>query len=1101
VKFDLQAVRHCLRAFDFQTLFREHLGWDNHKQQLEVSVGDQRYVLEAVAQKRGFVAFICQGIPDRATRLKIDHQVTRAVREHFVIYVDRQAGEQVWHWVRREPGKPPANRDHRFSVAGTGDALIQRLNEIAVSLEEEEEITLLDVARRTRAAFDVDKVTRRFYERFKAEREAFLSVIQGIKADADRDWYASLMLNRLMFIYFIQKKGFLDDDPNYLRNRLAMVQAQRGNGHFHSFYRYFLLRLFHDGLGKPPAERPRDPDFERLLGKVPFLNGGFFEVHPLEARWKNIDIPDEAFAQLFDFFDQYAWHLDERPLCANNEINPDVVGYIFEKFVNQKQMGAYYTKEDITEYIAKNTIIPFLFNAAEKACAVAFKPDSALWRLLREDADRYIYPAVRHGVVDERGEVVPESALPDFVQRGMRDPRARMFDKRYNLEQAASGDPLRLVTETWREYVYRRERCLKIRAQLQNGEVHQINDLITLNLDIWQFARDAINQCEGPELLRAFWNAIQNVSVLDPTCGSGAFLFAALRILETLYSDCLARMAQFVESLEGRPHHPRQFEDFRQVLAQVRQHPNERYFILKSIIVNNLYGVDIMEEAVEICKLRLFLKLAAQVERFEEIEPLPDIDFNIRAGNALVGYATAEDVRRAFQEQRRGEAVQGKLMFGEDAQAYQQFEEALETVERAFRQFRAQQTTYGGRVTPADKHALRQRLTELTDQLDRLLAAEYGVDLNKPETFATWKASHQPFHWFAEFYGVMRGGGFDVIIGNPPYVEYTDSKVNYKITKYETEKCGNIYIFTIERSIKIIKYDSPIGMIIPLSAFSNYSMNTFQKYIRKLNEVYVISFHQRPAQLFNGVLQRLSIFFAKNTNGNSKIFTTSVIRWYSSYREILFQNISFCKISQDKQDYILKVGNYIEDAIANKYFTHREIKTYLDKYNKNNFICYRTAGGGYWLTVLNRMHETKSLSNKVMYFKNEFNSIVFMAVLNSSTFWWFYYCSFDLFNLKDYMILSFKFDYPNKNLENDLITLGEKLYNHLVSNSVKYKINSRTKGLVYTLKYKNRQNKFIIDQIDCALAEHYGFTDEELDYIINYDIKYRMGSDAGEDEA
>ena len=68
---------------------------------------------------------------------------------------------------------------------------------------------------------------------------------------------------------------------------------------------------------------------------------------------------------------------------------------------------------------------------------------------------------------------------------------------------------------------------------------------------------------------------------------------------------------------------------------------NRRYFILKSIAVNNLYGVDIMEEAVEICKLRLFLKLVAQVERVEDVEPLPDIDFNVRLlGNTLVGYAT-----------------------------------------------------------------------------------------------------------------------------------------------------------------------------------------------------------------------------------------------------------------------------------------------------------------------------------------------------------------------------------------------------------------------------------------------------------------------------
>ena len=115
-------------------------------------------------------------------------------------------------------------------------------------------------------------------------------------------------------------------------------------------------------------------------------------------------------------------------------------------------------------------------------------------------------------------------------------------------------------------------------------------------------------------------------------------------------------MEAFVEDLErsAEKRRPEKFADFRKVLANVGAHPNRRYFILKSIILNNLFGVDIMEEAVEICKLRLFLKLAAQVEpdataRNVGIEPLPDIDFNIRAGNTLVGYATYEAVKTAIK--------------------------------------------------------------------------------------------------------------------------------------------------------------------------------------------------------------------------------------------------------------------------------------------------------------------------------------------------------------------------------------------------------------------------------------------------------------------
>src|SRR5205807_5271395 len=189
-----------------------------------------------------------------------------------------------------------------------------------------------------------------------------------------------------------------------------------------------------------------------------------------------------------------------------------------------------------------------------------------------------------------------------------------------------------------------------IRKKLAAGEVRDINELITLNIDIRQFAQDVIENCEDPELLRAFWHAIEKVTVLDPTCGSGAFLFAALNILEPLYEACLDRMEAFVGDLDrsGEKHRPEKFSDFRKVLGHVAAHPNRRYFIFKSIILNNLFGVDIMEEAVEICKLRLFLKLAAQVGPDTAtdnlgIEPLPDIDFNINAGNTLVGFATYDD--------------------------------------------------------------------------------------------------------------------------------------------------------------------------------------------------------------------------------------------------------------------------------------------------------------------------------------------------------------------------------------------------------------------------------------------------------------------------
>ena len=168
-------------------------------------------------------------------------------------------------------------------------------------------------------------------------------------------------------------------------------------------------------MGRPEADRA--PDLAALLGKVPYLNGGLFDLHDLERDNPDISVPDVAFENVFRFFDDYTWHLDDRPGKKDNEINPDVLGYIFEKYVNQKQMGAYYTKEDITGYISRNTVIPFLFNAATKECPVAFAPGGGVWRLLQEDPDRYIYPAVGHGVAWAYSADAVSERLEESVNR------------------------------------------------------------------------------------------------------------------------------------------------------------------------------------------------------------------------------------------------------------------------------------------------------------------------------------------------------------------------------------------------------------------------------------------------------------------------------------------------------------------------------------------------------------------------------------------------------------------------------------------------------------------------------------------------------------
>ena len=878
MQIDRDRTRQLLSDFEFETLLIEELGWDRHRGEVateirERGVDESEYILTVIAQKRGMAVFLCPArtdgsIPDYAIRRKIQREAAKSVHEHLIIYTDAEQTIQIWQWVKREQGKPLACREHRYGREQPGESLIQKLETIAVSLDEEEDLTLIDVRGRVRAAFDVERVTKRFYDRFKTEHAQFLNFLEGVPDQEMERWYASVMLNRLMFIYFIQKKGFLNNDTNYLRTKLAETQANGSD----RYYTNFLCPLFFEGFAKPASERSRE--MGRLLGEVPYLNGGIFQRHQIEElHGERVQIADAAFEKLFKFFEGYQWHLDERPLRNDNEINPDVLGYIFEKYINQKQMGAYYTQEDITEYISKNTVIPFLFDAARKGCKIAFEGEASVWKLLQTDPDRYVYDAVKTGV---------ELDLPEYISVGNHD-----VSERGQWNMPASPE-YALPTEIWREVVARRSRYELIHPKLSNGEIDDINALVTYNLNIHQFAQDVIENCEGPELLRAFWKAITEVTILDPTCGSGAFLFAALNILEPLYEACLDRMQVFLAELEHTREKPRteRFKDFRKVLEDIDRHPNRRYFILKSIVVNNLYGVDIMEEAIEICKLRLFLKMVAQIEEVDRIEPLPDIDFNIQPGNTLVGYVTYDAVEKA---------VIGKLDFDN---TINRIKESAEDVEHLFALFRQQQTELGGAVRSDDKQVLRDKLKVLEDELNRFLADEYKVNPNKKPAYQKWLTSHKPFHWFIEFYGILKDGGFDVIIGNPPYVEYRNVKKDYTIRGYETGSCGNLYAYVMERGAHL--NSGRIGWIIPISWVSTNRMAAARHVVARAHPMLYINNHaDRPSSLFDGVHQKLTIVLC--AKGTPAIHTTGFCRCYSKEgeRDHLFNNLAYHLLDWD----------------------------------------------------------------------------------------------------------------------------------------------------------------------------------------------------------
>ena len=125
----------------------------------------------------------------------------------------------------------------------------------------------------------------------------------------------------------------------------------------------------------------------------------------------------------------------------------------------------------------------------------------------------------------------------------------------------------------------------------------------------------------------------------------------------------------------------------------------------------------------------------------------------------------------------------------------------------AFERFRDMQVAQGMSSVDltAAKEELLTHLRSLRDQLHGYLSGEYGVKHRDQKGEAKWRHSHVPFHWLVEFYGIMKKGGFDVVMGNPPYVEYAKVKATYRVKNYTTEECSNLYAFICERSVALLR--------------------------------------------------------------------------------------------------------------------------------------------------------------------------------------------------------------------------------------------------------------------------------------------------------
>ena len=296
-----------------------------------------------------------------------------------------------------------------------------------------------------------------------------------------------------------------------------------------------------------------------------------------------------------------------------------------------------------------------------------------------------------------------------------------------------------------------------------------------------------------------------------------------------------------------------------------------------------------------------------------------------------------------------------------------------------------------------------------------------------------------------------------------------------------------------------------MSMIVPLALTSTQRMQVVQQNLEANRNAWYANYAWRPAKLFDTVNRALTIFvIAPSSEGQT--FSTNYQKWTSDNRLGLFERLNYMEVPQNRPAFwIPKLGYALEKNILKKF-----LKT---KTSTANFIghseyrvYYRTDGGLYWKVFTDfapafRLNGKPGHSSRETWFtvSNRKQVKPLIAALSSDIFWWWYTVTSNLRHLNPYDVQNFPLPEVAM-VDPELWAWGERYSKNINENSTILVREQQQTGRTETQSFKIQKSKPIIDEIDHVLAKHYGFTEEELDFIINYDIKYRMGRDAGREE-
>jgi len=450
------------------------------------------------------------------------------------------------------------------------------------------------------SAFSVEKVTDEFfnqykdlyiklYEHFENDRQVKAAIDT---AGIDNNRFTKKLLGQIVFLYFLQKKGWLGvaqnerwgaGDKRFIQHLFDHAKVKGVN-----FFKDNLQYLFYEALAK---ERDNAKSYyKRFDCRIPFLNGGLFEA---DYDWKkaNISIPEGLFRNeeknksgdigtgVLDVFDRYNFTIKEdEPLDKEVAVDPEMLGKVFENMLDiteRKSKGAFYTPREIVHYMCQESLIHYLDNALNSGISTFQELGSDQLKLFG-------------GITNKKGNLKLEIEHSDNVRVPKTDIETFIREGHFALENdqrvAAKGET--------RTYQY------------------QLPESIRLNADL-------IDQ------------KLTDIRICDPAIGSGAF---PVGLLHELVNAMLVLKPHF-----SNEYLTRKLKDFGFEHRESLSGSRYIYRLKRHIIQESIYGVDIDASAIDIARLRLWLSLVVDEDDLDPIETLPNLDYKIVCGNSLIG--------------------------------------------------------------------------------------------------------------------------------------------------------------------------------------------------------------------------------------------------------------------------------------------------------------------------------------------------------------------------------------------------------------------------------------------------------------------------------